>query len=289
LVITSTACVAKRTTTDTPADDADRIAALETKVSQLQSKIASLPDSSGNYDKDIDNLYAEIESISEELDNVLIEVDTMLADWEESQATNTSDNSTDTTDAIDVTTRWSLDAWTGHDSYSLLDIYLDSKKIEDADDYTVWLLLYNKNHATVSRLSTTPNPLAGLTTDYFYYTTDTKKLWKATSATAWTEIPETNFASIYQPIEIKEITIEFSPKSSDRVVVDESRTELYSSGYPSFDWSMDFKKRADGTCKRMEAITDVKFTLPVPSKFNNNDPEDPCFEEFKLEFELAYK
>ena len=71
--------------------------------------------------------------------------------------------------------------------------------------------------------------------------------------------------------------------------MDESQTELYSTGYPSFDWEMDFSNRTDGTCKKIEAVTDVRFTLPVPDTFMNNDPEQPYPEEFKLEFELAYK
>lgn len=103
----------------------------------------------------------------------------------------------------------------------------------------------------------------------------------------WTT--EVSLSSIYQPVEIKEITIQFSPKSSDRVIVDESQTELYSTGYPSFGWDMDFSDRASGTCKRIEATTETRFTIPIPARFINNDPMKPYSEEFKLELELVYK
>jgi len=296
-LIFPTACVAKRPSTSPASSgtDADRITALESKVGQLQSKIASLPTSSGNYDgdiealrADIDSLYTNLDDLHTELYDILDEVDTMLADWEEVQTTNTNTD----TDAIGTTTRWSLDAWTDYDSFKLLDIDLDSKKIEDEDDYTIWLLLYNDSHATINESSTTNNletkrASSLLIKDYLYFETDgLRRLLKATSLDAWIPV---DFASIYQSVEVKEITIQFSPKSSDRIIVDESQTELYSTGYPSFDWGMDFSNRINGTCKRIEATTETRFTIPVPTRFFNNDPEKPCPEEFKLEFELAYK
>ena len=293
-LIFPTACVAKRTpTTSSTGTDDDRIAALETKVSQLQSKLASLPASSeGNYDTDIENIYAELENIYEELDSVLADVDAMLENWEDEQvstdANGTDTNGTNTTDDVDDTTRWSLDVWTDYESYNLLDIDVDSKKIEDEDDYTIWLLLTNANIKSSyhGKLSTEPSIAA--IGDYYYDTGD-EKMWQLTEVDSELWWLEVDFASIYTPVEIKEVIIEFSPKSSDRVIIDESQTELYSTGYPSFDWDMDFSNREDGTCKRMEATTEARFTIPVPTSFINSDPEKPNPEQFKLEFELAYK
>ena len=232
---------------------------------------------------DIDRLYAEVESLNEELFNVLDEVDTMLADWEEVQDTDTDTSTNPDTEATDATTRWSLDAWTDYDSYKLLDIDLDSKTIEEDDDYTIWLLVHNANIKSSYLGEFLTEPSTPTAEDY-YYNTNTKKMHQYTGT--WIEV---GLSSIYQPVEVKEIAIQFSPKSSDRVVVDESQTELYSSGYPSFDWSMDFSNRTSGTCKRIEATTETRFSIPVPTRFFDNDPMKPYPEEFKLEFELAYK
>ena len=288
VLITSVACVPKRDTaspSNPTTPDADRIAALESKVSQLQSKIASLPESSGgNYDADISQLQNQINDLQMQLDDILVEVSDTLAAFEEEQEEQVDG----ATIEIDETTRWSLDIWTDYESFNLLDINLDHKKIEEEDDYTIWLLLFNNNHTAIGKRDIDADrPVTELTVGYLYYATDTKKLWKATSATTWTEV--TNFASIYQLVEIKEITVQFSPRSSDRVIVDESQTELYSMGYPSFDWDMDYSNRNDGTCKRIEATTDDRLTLRVPTEFYNGDPEKPYPEEFKLEFGLAYK
>ena len=215
----------------------------------------------------------------------------MLADWEESQATNTDTDSNGTTDVADVlgaTTRWSLDVWTDYESYKLLDVSLDSKRIEDEDDYTIWLLFYNNSHRAIDDkgiVLKTEDSVSDKIDKYLYYDTLNKVLWE-TQSLKWKSI---SFSSIYAPVEINEIIIQFSAKSSDRVAVDESQTELYSTGYPSFDWDMDFSNRTDGTCKRMETTTETKFTVPVPTSFINSDPEKPNPEQFKLEFELAYK
>jgi len=299
LVIAPIACVTKRTATDNNdnlgSSDTDRIAALESKVSQLQSKIASLPTSSGgNYDadiaalqKDIDNTYAEMENFSDELDNTLAEVDDMLTDWEEEQADN-EEQTSNTDTATDDTTRWSLNVWTDYESINLLEVDLDSNRIEDEDDYTIWLLLYNRNHRSLNENGIAvlaDGDVSAKADGYLYFNTQDGTLWE-TQSSEWNQV---SFSSIYQPVEIKGIDIEFSPKSTDRVIMDESHTELYSSGYPSFDWDMDFSNRADGTCKKIEAETSVRFTLPIPSTFRNNDPELPYPEQFKLEFELAYK
>lgn len=233
-----------------------------------------------------------MENLSEELDNVLAEVDDMLTSWEEEQADNEEQD--DNTDTIvnSETTRWSLDVWTDYESFDLLDADLDSNRIEDEDDYAIWLLLYNRNHTVINERNTTVNLEAkrvasSLVLNHLYYETDgANRLLKATATDVWIPV---DFASIYSSVDIKEVDIEFSPKSSDRVIVDENHTELYSSGYPSFDWDMDFSNRTDGTCKRIEAETSVRFTLPIPSKFRNSDPEQPYPEQFKLEFELAYK
>lgn len=261
----------------------------------MQSKIASLPTPAdgGDYSADIealqadiDGIYTELDDLRVELQDVLAEVDDMLADWEEQQDTNSND---DSIDFVDATTRWSLDVWTDYDSFKLLEAEVDSnKRIEDEDDYTIWLQLYNNNYTPIDRRDTIANrPSADLTVGYLYYATDTKELWKAISTTSWEKV--TNLASIYQVVEVKEVIVQFSPKSSDRVIVDESQTELYSSGYPSFDWDMDYSNRSDGSCKRIEATTDVRLALQIPTKFEDNDPERPYPEEFKLEFELAYK
>ena len=294
-LVISPACTVKRTPTtdgnqqtsindDLGSSATDRIAALESKVAQLQSKIASLPTSSGgNYDSDIDNIYTELEGFSDELDNVLAEVDTMLEDWEIAQ--QEIQDTTPDTDATDIseTTRWSLDVWTDYESINLLEAELDSDRIEDEDDYAIWLLLYNNNiKNSYLGESSTENP-ATIEGSYYYNTTD-KKMYQYSSA--WVEV---SLNSIYQPVEIKGIDIEFSPKSTDRVLMDESHTELYSSGYPSFDWDTDFTNRADGTCKKIEAETSVRFTLSIPNTFYDNDPGRPYPEQFKLDFELAYK
>lgn len=265
----------------------------------MQSKIASLPTSSGNnYDADIEafqgdieNIYAEIESFCEELDNVLADVDDMLIEWEERQADNEEQTDNTDTNVNSETTRWNLNVWTDYESFNLLEADLDSNRIEEEDDYTIWLLLKNMNHRTINEKDTTVpvegegNIAIGKDDGYLYYSTNDKTLWEVQSS-EWKKI---SFSSIYSPIEIKEVDIEFSPKSSDRVFIDENRTELYSSGYPSFDWDMDFSNRIDGTCKRIDAEASVRFTLPIPSKFDSSDPLQPCPEQFKLEFELAYK
>jgi hypothetical protein len=97
-------CMPKRDAT-TPTTDAERIAALESKVNQLQSKIASLPESnSTDYSGDINALYDEIDNLSMELDDILAEVDDMLAAWEEEQAS--SDNGSSSSNGEVATTRW---------------------------------------------------------------------------------------------------------------------------------------------------------------------------------------
>lgn len=298
LLVVPTACVAKRDTPSSPSSSSSSveqdIATLKKDVKDLQSKIASLPESSGgNYDSDIatlqsdiDNIYTVLEGFDEEFYNVLDEVDTMLADWEVEQETDT-DNNNNTTD-VDETTRWSLDVWTDYESFNLLKATLDYKKIEDEDDYDIWLSFKNTNikSSYLGKFSTEPSVA---TIGDYYYDTGDGKMWQLAEVDSELWWVEADFTSIYQPVEIKEVVIEFSPRSSDRVIVDEKRTELYSSGYPSFGWGMDFSTRTDGTCKRIDAETSVRFTLLVPSKFHYNDPELPYLEQFKLEFELAYK
>jgi len=284
-LVTFTACVPKRDAsnssnpTSANSTDDERIAALEAKVSQLQSRIASLPASSGNYDADIDSLQAQIDDMQMQLDDILIEVNDTLAAWEEVQ----KEQADATTPDLAETTKWDLDVWTDYESFDLLEASLDCETIEDEDDYTIWLVLNNTNikSAYLGKLPTEPSTTI---IGSYYYNTTFKKMYQYTDT--WNEV---NPNSIYQEVEIKGINIEFSPKGSNRVIVDESRTELYSSGYPSFGWETDFSNRADGTCKRIEAITSARFILPAPSRFRDNDPEQPYPTQFKLEFELAYK
>jgi len=250
-----------------------------------------LPTSSGNnYDADIENIYAEIESLSEELDNVLANVDDMLAEWEAEQEAIEANN----TEATDETTRWTAEPWV--DS-TLAEAYLQYSRIEDEDDYTMSLYLTNRNHSPINQRGTRAiresltGTSPGIQPNYLYYETEPYfMLWKATDITTtpitWENI---NFSSIYSTAQLDGITIVFMPKSSDRVIVDDDRTSLDSISLPFLDWDTEVKNRNDGTCKRIEAETFTRFTLPVPTFFYNYDPEQPSPVELRLDFELAYK
>lgn len=235
--------------------------------------------SGGNYDVDINQLQGQIDDLQMQLDDILIEVNDTLAAWEEVQEEQADETVAD----LDVTTKWDLMVWTDYESFDLLEATLDCNTIEDEDDYTIWLILSNTNikSAYLGKLLTEPSTTI---IGSYYYNTTVKKMYQYTDT--WNEV---SLNSIYQEVEIKGVNIEFSPKGSDRVIVDENHTELYSSGYPSFDWDTDFSNRADGTCKKIEAETSARFILSVPSKFRDNDPEQPYPTQFKLEFELAYK
>jgi len=252
----------------------------------LQQKIDELQDSdTQDYNDDIENLYIQIDDLQTQLDDILMEVDDMLTEWEEGQEDQSDGNSNSNSDVVlDEATRWDLDVWTDYESFDLLDAELDNKKIEDEDDYTIWLVFRNTNHIDINAEGLESARPASPAVNYLYYATDTNKLYKYT--TSWAQI---DFSSIYTEVPIKEITIQFNAKSGDRVMVDESKTELYSAGYPSFDWDLDFSTRSDGTCKRIEAVTEDRYTLPVPDQFYGGDPEKPYPVEFKLDFSLFYE
>ena len=89
-------------------------------------------------------------------------------------------------------------------------------------------------------------------------------------------------------IPIKEIGVTFSPKSGDRVIVDTEAILLENATPPYWDWDIGVKTRkTDGTCVRIDADADVRYTLPVPDKFDNEGKPVP--ESFKLTFELVYE
>jgi len=207
-----------------------------------------------------------------------------LAEWEAKQETTSNSN----TEAIDETTKWTAEPWI--DS-TLAEAYLQYSRIEDEDDYTMSLYLTNRNHSTINQRGTrvVREALAGIPLNYLYYETDNLMLWKVTDITTtpitWANI---SFSSIYSMAELDEITIVFMPKSSDRVVVDDKKTSFDSISIPFLDWDVDVKNRSDGTCKRIEVETSTRFTLPVPTSFYNNDPEQPVPVELRLDFELVY-
>jgi hypothetical protein len=135
-------CMPKRDAT-TPTTDAERIAALESKVNQLQSKIASLPESdSTDYSGDINALYDEIDNLSMELDDILAEVDDMLAAWEEEQAS--FDNGSSSSNSLD-TTKWSLEVEFANDLPAgvTLEYEIKPTRIEESDTYRVNIFLYS--------------------------------------------------------------------------------------------------------------------------------------------------
>jgi len=149
----SYSCVPKRTSTNPSnptSSDADRIAALESKVNQLQSKIASLPASSGgNYDSDIENLYEEIANTREEFDNVLAEVDDMLATWEEEQQVAQEEEEQTTS------VRWERDVLSNYlETDVAIDYWQTPSRMESDGDYTIKVALTNKKTVLVGEVVT---------------------------------------------------------------------------------------------------------------------------------------
>ena len=286
ILLVPTGCVPEgnsaNTTDDTnPSTNTERITALETKISQLQAKIASLPTASGNYDDDIIALQEDIDNLYDQLSEVLDDIDIRLAEWEDEQATNS-------TSATAETTKWTPEVWVDE---AKVDVYLQCRQIEDEDDYTLSLYFTNNNRLTINQRGTHTNRLTitGIPLGYLYFETDTFTLWKVTQITPTLTWTATTFLSIYSTVQINEITVVFIPKSSDRVIVDDSKTSLDSISSPFLDWDTEVKNRNDNTCKRIEATTFTRLTLPIPVSFYNNDPEQPVPTELRLDFGLVYK
>jgi len=147
-------CLPKRDAA-TPTTDAERIAALESKVNQLQSKIASLPESdSTDYSGDINALYDEIDNLNDEIDNlnmelddILVSVDDMLATWEEEQ--ESSDNGSSSSGGEGETTRWtpiiSLEQANADVEILTSSIKWRPTSIRDEDTYTITFNMTNDN------------------------------------------------------------------------------------------------------------------------------------------------
>ena len=195
-----------------------------------------MPESGGDYDADIEDLQMQ-------LDDILVDVYETLAAFEEKQEEQEK-QADETATETDETTRWDLEAWTDHESFGSVEIALSNKKIEDEDDYTIYLGIWNRT---------------------------------GTLANAWD----------YEPVEIKEIVVDFMPNSGDRVIINKDHIDFYGEGYSPFDWDIEVKTRTDGTCKRIQVTTEDKYTLPAPA--DGTIDTDVDLVEFKLTFELAYK
>lgn len=262
-----------------------KVAALEGKLGSLESKVGAIP----NVSSDISALRNDLETLKGTVSQFQGELSTLSSRLSslEVQLENLLDEGpgTSTNGDIEETTRWTLEAWTDYESYRQIDVELDHKRIDDDDNYIIYLLLFNeisnpKYGERGSYINLPTNP--GLYDLYYDETNKDLLQWQGSS---WTAI---GLSAIYKPVRIEELVLNFKPKSGDRIKVNEDKTYLDSYSSPYFDWDMEFLNRDDGTCKRIEALADTRFDLPIPSEFYDSDPERPYPYELRLEFELVY-
>jgi len=82
------------------------------------------------------------------------------------------------------------------------------------------------------------------------------------------------------------IQIRMTPKSGDRVEVDEGEIYLDSAYYPFTLWSTDIVKRDDDSCRRL-VFTSDKIILPAPAS-DATKPSTPETTIIRLDFTLGY-
>jgi TolA-binding protein len=145
----ATACVPKRTTTDTTpttstSADSERITALEDKVNQLQAKLASLPSSDNSTDysgeitalqSDIENIYAQFEETQNQIDDAVSQVDDTLAAWEEEQAQ-------EQVAIVNSTTRWDIEVSCSNPD-ATVEVEVNPSRIDEADTYDIDIQVTN--------------------------------------------------------------------------------------------------------------------------------------------------
>lgn len=92
-----------------------------------------------------------------------------------------------------------------------------------------------------------------------------------------TETPITNC--------IMELAI--TPRTGDRVIVDENKLFLDTTNSPYYLWDMEIVKRSDGSCRRV-LFTSSKIGIPKTIMVEG-EVEELGLREIRLEFTLAYK
>jgi len=248
-----------------------QVQALNSQVAALSSQVAA----SGATDTTA--LQQQINALSTTISELSVRV----------VALETGSTGTTITGEIDETTRWDIDAWVDYGGgYNLVELDWDTRsRIEDEDDYTVYLYLENHN---INEYATGNDPPADLGASKGDLWWDGDDMWKCTIAGNWTDRAPANTSDIYNPVYIDGLTLTFRPNSGDRVVVNADDTFLDSYSRPYLDWDTEVNTRSDGTCRNIKCETRTQFTLPVPGRLVGSCPECPEPAQLKLVFELYY-
>jgi len=260
---------------------ASQVQSLNSQVAALSNQVANLPAAGAT---DTTALQQQISTLS----TVISELSARVVSLENELATGGSTGSTTiTTGEIDETTRWDIDAWVDYTGgYGLVDMDWETRtRIEDEDDYTVYLYLENLN---INEYSTIPEAsLLDAVPDVGDLWWNGDDMYKCVTDDTWDEKEEADMDEIYNPVYIDGLTVTFRPKSGDRVVVNADDTFLDSYSRPYLDWDAEVSVRSDGTCRNIKCVTDTQFELPIPTSFGSS-PEEPSLAQLKLVFELYY-
>lgn len=269
-------------------------------IPQLQSEINTLKTNDKTQSDLITNLSNQIAGMPGTNPNTtaLMErisaLETQVSELAELEG-NGSSSGTGSESELAETTRWRVDGWLDYGSgYNWASMEVEPRsRIEDEDDYTIYLLLYNLHINPYFTEQTKPRTQVE---DCLYL--EDGMMWKSRVTldtgnwTSPTSTPSNWKAAamndIYNPVPINEIALFFRPKSGDRVKVDADKVYLDNYGSPVLDWETEVSERSDGTCRKIEAKTGAKFTLPVPNDYRSENPECPIPYELRLEFELYY-
>ena len=259
-----------------------QIATLGGQIATLNSQIAALPTTP----TDVSTLQSNLSILQgqvAELSSLIASLTTRLTVIESSGGGTSGGSGNYTPPAPDETTRWSVEVWADYSGYKLVAIDYDAPRIEEEDDYRVYILLENHNTKDphfVNTIAPSPIPVVGK-----LWLNPTNHEYKISDGTAWVT---PTMAEIFDPVVIDTLVLSFRPKAGDRVKVDSKNTYIDNIGKPYLDWETEISVRSDGTCRKVWAETIKKFTLPVPDGIEGVNSECPQPYEIRLEFELYY-